>query len=54
MNQRQFIILSIVVIISSFLGGMSIQFLTLVKPATAKKSVNYPEEIKTKALHLIG
>lgn len=54
MNQRQFIILLIAVIISSFLGGMSIQFVTAVPFVTAKESVNYPYTIRVKALHLIG
>ncbi len=54
MNQKQFIILLIAVIISSFLGGMSIQLATIASPVTAKDSVNYSNEIRTKALHLIG
>jgi hypothetical protein len=54
MNQRQFIILLIAVIISSFLGGMSIQLVTVASSVTAKESVNYLYEIRAKALHLIG
>ncbi len=54
MNQRQFIILLIAVIISSFLGGMSIQLVTVASSVTAKESLNYPHEIRAKALHLIG
>ncbi len=54
MNKRQFIILLIAVIISSFLGGMSIQLVNVASSVTAKESLNYPDEIKTKALHLIG
>jgi hypothetical protein len=54
MNKRQFIILLIAVIISSFLGGMSMQLVNVASSVTAKESFNYPEEIRTKALHLIG
>ncbi|MBS3906643.1 MAG: hypothetical protein KGZ49_06365 [Syntrophaceae bacterium] len=54
MNKRQFTILLIAVIISSFLGGMSIQLVNVASSVSAKESLNYPDEIKTKALHLIS
>jgi hypothetical protein len=54
MNKRQFIILLIAVIISSFLGSMSIQLVTVASLVTAKESINYSDEIRTKALHLMG
>jgi hypothetical protein len=54
MNKRQFIILLISVIISSFLGGMSIQLVNVASSVTAKESLNYPDEIRTKALRLMG
>jgi len=54
MNQRQFINLLIAVCISSFLGGMSIQLVTMASPVAAKESIKYSDEIRTKALHLIG
>jgi len=54
MNQRQFINLLIAVCISSFLGGMSIQLVTVVSPVAAKESKKHSDEIRTKAIHLIG
>lgn len=54
MNKKQFIILLIAVVVSSFLGGMSLQLISFVPSVIAKEYVKYPDEIKTKALHLIG
>jgi hypothetical protein len=54
MFQRQIVILAIAVIISSFLGGMSIHLLTVATPVTAKETVNYPDEIRARAFHLVG
>jgi hypothetical protein len=53
-NQRQFIILLITVIISCFLGSMSIQLVSKTSPAAAKESQYHSDEIRTKAIHLVG
>lgn len=54
MNQRQFIILLIAVIISSFFGSMFVQFLTRASLLSAKEDVSRSNEIRTKAVHLVG
>jgi lipopolysaccharide export LptBFGC system permease protein LptF len=54
MNKRQFSIVLIAVIVSSFFGGIFIQFLNISPPILAKDSKNYFEEIKTKAIYLVG
>ena len=54
MNQRRFIILLLAMIISSFLGGMSVQLMTKGSLLLAKEDVRPPNEIRIKALHLVG
>jgi hypothetical protein len=54
MNGKQFLIVLIAVIISSFVGGMSAQILTQNGAAFAEGTRGFQEEIKTKALHLVG
>ena len=53
MNRARFIILLIAVIISSFVGGIFGQLYN-VTPVVAKETTNYFDEIRTKAVYLVG